>query len=47
MDCSEDIYSFEHNYQQSKYDTNEQIKQASDQVVKDLNWKKYMVYTDT
>ena len=47
MDCSEDIYSFEHNYHQSKYESNEQMKQASNQVVKDLNWKKYMVSKDT
>ena len=42
MDCSEDIYAFEHNYQQTKYYMNEQINQANDQVLKELNWKSHI-----
>ena len=39
MDCSEDIYAYENNYHTRKFDTNEHIKQASDQVLDELDWK--------
>ena len=37
MDRSEDIYAYENNYHTRKFDTNEHIKQACDQVFDELD----------